>query len=207
MSATYRPPRTTPLHPEVEPVIRPASQELRSFPALRHGIHEGNMMKPSKLTGAQWLLKAVKDPAANAKVRRLWDVEGRSALIPTGVHFDAIVLPQVLGCALLNHLEHPMPPVLFVRPRYAFLVPVGAAREWSEPSTRVLGASAWVAAPKPGEPLTDTLSVHVPSWLVAPDGSGLLHDPTVLRAALQATRGNSQPSHVRPIEKERGEIN
>lgn len=136
-------------------------------------------------TGADWLLSALPTDEDRHHAWEQWN-GGRPALIPTGVTFDALVLPTMLGRAVLDRLgreDDVTAPVLYGIPRHMFLVPVGTAQTWDEPGTaRTLGEGAWLAAPQPG-----SARGAGPVWTVEPDGSGRLHDPDVLRAAFRAT--------------------
>ncbi|TLS45674.1 hypothetical protein FE633_12945 [Streptomyces montanus] len=155
-------------------------------------------MNMGQLAGPHWLVEALQNPADRNSVWRQWERLGRPALIPTGVRFDGIVLPAVMGRAVLDRLrtlDGPTGPVLYGVPRYTFLVPSGTAAAWEERgTTRTLGTGSWIVAPKPGEPQDGTVSVHSPSWPIPPDGSGHLHHPDVLRAAMRATLA----AHQRP---------
>jgi hypothetical protein len=148
-------------------------------------------MNLGQLAGPQWLLETLQNPDDRSSVWRQWERLHKPALIPTGVRFDGIVLPAVMGRAVLDRLRNldgPTGPVLYGVPRYTFLVPSGTAAAWDETgTTRTLGTGGWIVAPKPGEPRDETASTHSPSWPIPPDGRGHLHHPDVLRAAMRAT--------------------
>jgi hypothetical protein len=132
-------------------------------------------------TPVEWLASAAPDPEA---CRRDWERDPRGiALLPAGKAWDVLILPSALGCRTLDVLTRILDrpgPVLadFGDERVGFLVPPGTADRWLGTGIRTAGAGTWIVVPHPGRP------ARAVRWLVPPDGSGLLTDPTLLELAL-----------------------
>ncbi|WP_431037167.1 hypothetical protein ACQYWQ_23165 [Streptomyces sp. P6-2-1] len=134
--------------------------------------------RPSPLA---WLASAAPDPAS---CLRRWERDPRgTALLPAGRVWDVLVLPGLLGRATLEILgrlvERPGPVLADAgRDRLGFLVPVGTAAQWAGGGARCAGHGTWLVVPRPGE-TADGIS-----WIVPPDGSGVLTDAARLELAL-----------------------
>ncbi|MYR29692.1 MULTISPECIES: hypothetical protein [unclassified Streptomyces] len=132
-------------------------------------------------TPLAWLAHAAPDPAA---CLRRWERDPRgTALLPAGRAWDVLVLPGLLGRATLEVLgklvERPGPVLADAgRDRLGFLVPVGTAAQWAGGGVRCAGRGTWLVMPRPGE-TADGIS-----WIVPPDGSGVLTDVAQLELAL-----------------------
>jgi hypothetical protein len=58
-----------------------------------------------------------------------------------------------------------------------FFVPAGTAARWLGTGIRTAGAGTWIVVPYPGR------SAGAVRWLVPPDGTGTLTDPSLLELA------------------------
>lgn len=145
-------------------------------------------------TGAavEWLAAVAPDPPG---CRRAWeDNPFRALLLPAGKRWDVLLVPGWLGYpafdVLARRVERPGPVLADVGgTRIGFFVPPATAEHWVGTGVRCAGAGTWVVVPRPGR-ASDGMR-----WLVPPDGSGTLNDPSVLEdalheaAAVLATRG------------------
>lgn len=135
-------------------------------------------MSVDQATATEWLAQADEDPEHALAWWR--DTPDHEALMPCGRIFDAIRVYEEHAAAALGILgsaRETRPPAwtdAADRQTY-FLVPPGAAQTWSCPGTAPLGDATWVWVPAPTSP----------AWIWAPDGSGALHDPVALLAALR----------------------
>ncbi|MFK0296638.1 hypothetical protein ACIQU6_40060 [Streptomyces sp. NPDC090442] len=135
-------------------------------------------MTPEATPGAEWIASADPDPR---HVFDQWRTHRlHTALIPTGVRFDAVAVSLEL-VHLMTTAPSPVDtaPLLYDEfgQRGYVLVPPGTADSWHLPSTRPLGRGSWVAMPEPG---AQRWRPHL-RWVVAPDGSGTAADPAALR--------------------------
>lgn len=130
-----------------------------------------------------WLLRAAPVPGST-----LAEWNGRpdgSAELAVGVIWDVVRAELELGLEALDRLRlagRAGPALCAVAERLvSVLVPVGTADTWSPPIRGVTTAGR-------GEPLRVPVPrvAHGPyHWLIPPDGSGFLTDPSRLRSALQ----------------------
>ncbi|WP_282694053.1 hypothetical protein [Streptomyces sp. CC208A] len=134
----------------------------------------------------EWLAAAAPDPDA---CRWEWERNPHGvALLPAGRHWDVLVLPGGLGHAALDVLarlvDRPGPVLADLGDaRVGFFVPPGTAARWLGTGVRGAGPGSWVAVPHPGRA---TGGVR---WLVVPDGSGTLTDPSLLERAMHEAAG------------------
>ncbi|SDM23884.1 bifunctional DNA primase/polymerase [Streptomyces wuyuanensis] len=144
-----------------------------------------------RMAGAavDWLVSVAPDPD---DWRRRWESHPRGlALLPTGRHWDVLVLPgEIAGPTLdvLTRLTDRPGPVLAdfgptphgrnPAPRMGFFVPPGTSERWVGTGTHAAGAGAWVVLPYPGRTAGGV------RWLLLPDGSGTLTDPALLELSM-----------------------
>ncbi|CAL9349773.1 MULTISPECIES: hypothetical protein [unclassified Streptomyces] len=134
-------------------------------------------------TGAavEWLAAVAPDPLG---CRRAWDDNPfRTLPLPAGRRWDVLLVPGRLGYpafdALARRVERPGPVLADVGgTRVGFFVPPATGEHWVGTGVRCAGAGTWVVVPRPGHAADGT------RWLVPPDGSGTLNDPSVLEDAL-----------------------
>ncbi|MFG2951099.1 hypothetical protein [Streptomyces adustus] len=132
-------------------------------------------------TAVDWLASVAPDPEA---CRFEWERNPRGiALLPAGKAWDVLILPGELGLPTLDVLTRILDqpgPVLadFGDARVGFLVPPGTAARWLGTGIRTVGAGSWIVVPYPGR------STGKVRWLVPPDGTGTLIDPTLLELAM-----------------------
>lgn len=105
------------------------------------------------------------------------------ALLPAGRAWDVLILPSELGYPTLDVLTRILGrpgPVLvdFGDDRMGFFVPPGTAARWLGTGIRTAGTGTWIVVPYPGR------STRGVRWLVPPDGSGTLTDPSLLELAM-----------------------
>lgn len=135
-------------------------------------------MSVDQASATNWLAQADEDPEHALAWWR--DTPDHEALMPAGRLFDAVRVHRDRGAAALDILAAtPARPPVFVDGTDAqtyFLIPAGAAQDWVCPGTAALGDATWVWVPAPTSA----------SWVWPPDGSGALHDPAALLAALTA---------------------
>ncbi len=149
------------------------------------------------MTAVDWLASVAPDPAA---CRRQWERDPMGvALLPAGRAWDVLILPDRLGCPTLDVLSRVLDqpgPVLggFGDARTGFFVPPGTAARWLGTGVRTAGRGTWIVVPYPGR------STGGVRWLIPPDGSGMLTDPTLLELAMHeaaadlATGGRRRPT-------------
>ncbi|WP_432135376.1 MULTISPECIES: hypothetical protein [unclassified Streptomyces] len=136
--------------------------------------------------GVEWLAAAATDPRA---CKREWDQGQGIALLAAGRFWDVLSVPDRLGLLALDLLWQPALPlpgptlVDTAARRVGFFLPPEPGSLWVGAGVRHSGRGAWIAVPPPYRP---TRSLE---WLVPPDGSGLLHMPTRLEAALRRANG------------------
>ncbi|MEU0369462.1 hypothetical protein ABZ070_04225 [Streptomyces sp. NPDC006283] len=134
----------------------------------------------------EWLAAAAPDPDA---CRWEWERNRHGiALLPAGRLWDVLIVPGDLGSPALSVLSR-----LIDRPgpvlagsgdsRIGFFVPPGTAGRWLGTGVRTAGQGAWIVVPHPGRTADGV------RWLVAPDGSGTLTDPSLLELAMHAAAG------------------
>ncbi|MFI9776588.1 hypothetical protein ACIHCV_17990 [Streptomyces sp. NPDC051956] len=134
-------------------------------------------------SAVEWLASVAPDPDA---CRREWERNPLGvALLPAGRLWDVLILPGELGYPTLDVLTRVIDrpgPVLadFGDARMGFFVPSGTAARWLGTGVRGAGRGTWIVVPHP-------LPRRAPGgvrWLIPPDGSGTLTDPTVLELAM-----------------------
>ncbi|MBV7698050.1 bifunctional DNA primase/polymerase [Streptomyces sp. TRM70350] len=132
-------------------------------------------------TAVEWLASVAPDPEA---CRWEWERNPLGvALLPAGLAWDVLILPGALGHRTLDVLtrilDRPGPVLVdFGDARTGFFVPPGTASRWVGTGIRTAGAGVWIVVPYPGR------STGKVRWLVPPDGSGTLTDPTLLELAM-----------------------
>jgi hypothetical protein len=136
-----------------------------------------------QLSPLEWLAGADPEPehAFNWWLRH----PGEIAMLPTGQLFDIVKTARTAGYRALAALDRAggaQGPVFgnLDEDVVYFLVPVGTAATWALEGTEGLGEGTWLWVPAP------TRTKGSAYWLRPPDGSGELHDPVALHAALSA---------------------
>ncbi|MFE2990725.1 hypothetical protein [Streptomyces sp. NPDC059262] len=134
-------------------------------------------------SAVEWLASVAPDPDA---CRWEWERNPLGvALLPAGSLWDVLILPGELGYPTLDVLTRVIDrpgPVLadFGDARMGFFVPSGTATRWLGTGVRGAGHGTWIVVPHP-HPGRAAGGVR---WLIPPDGSGTLTDPTVLELAM-----------------------
>ncbi|MGN9795083.1 hypothetical protein ACTMTU_28815 [Streptomyces sp. OZ13] len=129
----------------------------------------------------EWLAAVAPDPEA---CRWEWERNQHGiALLPAGRRWDVLILPGELGYPTLDVLTRLVDrpgPVLsgFGESRMGFFVPPGTAGRWLGTGIRTAGQGTWIVVPYPGR------TVGRVRWLIPPDGSGTLTDPSLLELAM-----------------------
>jgi len=129
----------------------------------------------------EWLVAVAPDPDA---CRREWERNQHGiALLPAGRRWDVLILPGELAYPTLDVLtrlvDRPGPVLAgFGESRMGFFVPPGTAGRWLGTGVRTAGHGTWIVVPYPGR------SAGGVRWLIAPDGSGTLTDPSLLELAM-----------------------
>ncbi|MFE7134062.1 hypothetical protein ACFVIM_24710 [Streptomyces sp. NPDC057638] len=132
-------------------------------------------------TAVEWLASVAPDPDA---CRWRWERDPYGvALLPAGRLWDVLILPGALGQPTLDILtrlvERPGPVLSDTSAlRTGFFVPPGAAARWVGTGIRGASLGTWIVVPHPGR------AGGAIRWLVPPDGTGLLTDPTLLELAM-----------------------
>ncbi|SDJ69922.1 hypothetical protein [Streptomyces indicus] len=130
----------------------------------------------------EWLVSVAPDPEA---CRWEWERNPHGvALLPAGRLWDVLILPGELGYPTLDILTRCLDrpgPVLadFGDARMGFFVPEGTAGRWVGTGVRGAGRGTWIVVPYPGR-----ASGGGVRWLIPPDGSGTLIDPSLLELAM-----------------------
>ncbi|WP_330455854.1 hypothetical protein OIB37_02600 [Streptomyces sp. NBC_00820] len=136
--------------------------------------------------GVEWLAAAAPDPRA---CKRDWDHGEGVALLEAGRFWDVLSVPERLGLLALDLLWLPSPyvpgPTLVdsAAERVGFFLPPDPADGWVGAGLRYATRGSWVAVPPPYRPARSL------EWLVPPDGTGTLHRPGPLEAALRQANG------------------
>ncbi|GAA2294824.1 hypothetical protein OKJ48_19925 [Streptomyces kunmingensis] len=145
------------------------------------------------MDGETWLASCHPDPE---EAQRQWERPPHLARLPTGRRFDALRLSQPLGLTVLWELggQAEKVPVLEqhieIRPVFYILTEPREAGSWPRQpdSATVLTAGAELTVPSPHADALTGVQRHSLLWRTAPDGSGHLADPDVLRTALALAR-------------------
>ncbi|MEV4683749.1 hypothetical protein [Streptomyces kurssanovii] len=139
------------------------------------------MSEASARIAMEWLAAVAPDPAA---CRWEWERNRHGiALLPAGRRWDVLILPGELGYPTLDVLTRLVDrpgPVLsgFGESRMGFFVPPGTAGRWLGTGIRTAGQGTWIVVPYPGR------TADRVRWLIPPDGSGTLTDPSLLELAM-----------------------
>ncbi|MFV0133363.1 hypothetical protein ACLGIH_09020 [Streptomyces sp. HMX87] len=137
---------------------------------------------PGAKTAVEWLASAAPDPEA---CLREWELNPLGvALLPAGTAWDVLILPSRLGYPTLDVLtrvlDRPGPVLVdFGDARTGFFVPPGTAARWLGTGIRTAGPGTWIVVPYPGRLASGGIR-----WLIPPDGSGTLTDPSLLELAM-----------------------
>ncbi|MFE9629306.1 hypothetical protein ACIHAR_39455 [Streptomyces sp. NPDC052016] len=143
-------------------------------------------------TAAEWLASVAPNPEA---CRWEWEHHPHGvALLPAGKAWDVLILPGALGYPTLDVLtrilDRPGPVLVdFGDNRMGFLVPPGTAARWIGTGIRTAGAGTWIVVPHPGR------STGTVRWLIPPDGSGTLTDPSLLELAMHEAAAGPPNNH------------
>ncbi|MFJ4922683.1 hypothetical protein [Streptomyces sp. NPDC088725] len=139
----------------------------------------------------EWLASVAPDPGV---CRWEWERNPYGvALLPAGKRWDVLILTAGLGYPTLDVLTRLIQrtgPVLagFGDARMGFFVPPGTVSHWLGTGVRGAGSGTWIVVPYPGRTGVGT------RWLVPPDGSGTLTDPSLLELAMhEAAAGLAAP--------------
>ncbi|MEU0335603.1 hypothetical protein [Streptomyces sp. NPDC006193] len=136
--------------------------------------------------GVEWLAAAAADPRS---CKWQWDHGEGIALLEAGRFWDVLSVPERMGLLALDLLWRPgssVPGPTLVDTaagRVGFLLPPDPSGGWVGAGLRCAGRGSWVAVPPPYRP------ARYLEWLVPPDGTGRLHAPGALEAALQRANG------------------
>ncbi|WP_418959413.1 hypothetical protein [Streptomyces tritici] len=134
----------------------------------------------------EWLVSVAPNPDA---CRWEWERNPLGvALLPAGRRWDVLILPAELGYPTLDVLtrlvDRPGPVLAdFGDARMGFFVPPGTVTRWVGTGVRGAGGGTWIVVPYPGR------ANGAVRWLVPPDGSGTLTDPTLLELAMHEAAG------------------
>ncbi|MEU7404533.1 hypothetical protein [Streptomyces sp. NPDC044948] len=137
---------------------------------------------PGAKSAVAWLASVAPDPES---CRRDWERDPSGvALLPAGKAWDVLILPSRLGYPTLDVLSRILDqpgPVLadFGDAHTGFFVPAGTAARWLGTGVRTAGPGTWIVVPYPGG-----LSTGGTRWLIPPDGTGTLTDPSLLELAM-----------------------
>ncbi|MFH9817393.1 hypothetical protein [Streptomyces sp. NPDC017230] len=143
---------------------------------------------PGAKTAVAWLASVAPDPGS---CLRKWERDPLGlALLPAGKAWDVLVLPNRLGRTTLDVfsrvLDQPGPVLADSGDaRTGFLVPAGTAARWLGTGVRTVGLGAWIVVPHPGaKAYSAKVSSGQVRWLIPPDGTGTLTDPSLLELAM-----------------------
>jgi hypothetical protein len=134
-------------------------------------------VSPPTAAARDWLASA--DPTPDHAFR--WWTATEIALLPVGTEWDAVQVDvgraqrAVEAAGLDGPVIHDPAGAV-----YYFLVPKGTSSNWQLDGSDCLGDACWLAIPAPARVAPPGLH-----WLNPPDGSGVLTDPEILRAALK----------------------
>ncbi|MET7287166.1 hypothetical protein [Streptomyces sp. NPDC005573] len=138
------------------------------------------------MRGVEWLAAAAPDPRT---CKWDWDHGEGVALLEAGRFWDVLSVPERLGLVALDILWLPSPhapgPTLVdsAAARIGFFLPPDPGDRWVGDGLRYATRGSWVAVPPPYRPARSL------EWLVPPDGTGILHRPDTLEAALRQANG------------------
>ncbi|MGW0769328.1 hypothetical protein [Streptomyces sp. NPDC002676] len=138
------------------------------------------------MRGVEWLAAAAADPRA---CKWEWDHGEGTALLEAGRFWDVLSVPERLGMLTLDLLWRPALPVPgptlvdTAAGRVGFFLPPDPSGGWVGAGLRYATKGSWVAVPPPYR------RARYLEWLVPPDGTGTLHSPGSLEAALRGANG------------------
>ncbi|MFF0777454.1 MULTISPECIES: hypothetical protein [unclassified Streptomyces] len=138
------------------------------------------------MRGVEWLAAAAADPRA---CKWEWDHGDGVSVLEAGRFWDVLSVPDRLGLLALDLLWRPALPVPgpalvdTTAGRVGFFLPPDPAGGWVGAGLRYATKGSWVAVPPPYR------SARSLEWLIPPDGSGTLHAPGTLEAALRQANG------------------
>ncbi|MEV5433207.1 hypothetical protein [Streptomyces sp. NPDC052701] len=144
------------------------------------------MWNAAWMRSVEWLAAAAADPRA---CKRQWEHGTGIALLEAGRHWNVLSVPEELGLLGLNvlwqdPLRTPGPVLRHGKARrVGFFLPPGPGHQWIGAGVRHVGRGGWIPVPPP---YRDTGHLE---WIIPPDGTGALHAPERLEAALQAATG------------------
>ncbi|WP_372346203.1 hypothetical protein [Streptomyces sp. KL116D] len=153
------------------------------------------------MDGEQWLAACHPNPE---QVYEQWEEPPHLAVLPTGVRFDVLRLPQPFALAVLWELgdqaqkipvleEHVQP-----RPVFYLLAEPGTLDGLSAGDSTVLTVGDEFTVPSPGADGITGVQRHSFLWRTAPDGGGQLADADELRTACEHARDSDrQAARVR----------
>ncbi|MEV7246558.1 hypothetical protein AB0N92_35735 [Streptomyces sp. NPDC093248] len=138
------------------------------------------------MRGVEWLAAAAADPRA---CKWEWDHGDGISVLEAGRFWDVLSVPDRLGLLALDLLWRPALPVPgptlvdTTAGRVGFFLPPDPAGGWVGAGLRYATKGSWVAVPPPYRPARSL------EWLIPPDGTGALHTPGTLEAALRQANG------------------
>ncbi|ANP52668.1 hypothetical protein J2Z21_000184 [Streptomyces griseochromogenes] len=138
------------------------------------------------MRGVEWAAAAAADPHA---CESEWDRGEGIALLEAGRFWDVLSVPDRLGLLAMDLLWRPARPspgptlVDTAAGRVGFFLPPDPSAGWGGAGLRYATKGSWVAVPPPYRP------ARFLEWLVPPDGTGALHEPGALEAALRRASG------------------
>lgn len=151
----------------------------------------------------EWLASVAPDPDA---CRWEWERSPQGiVLLPAGRRWDVLILPGELGYPTLDVLTRLIDrpgPVLsdFGDARMGFFVEPGTVARWLGTGVRGAGPGTWIVVPYPGR-----VTVSGVRWLITPDGSGTLTDPTLLELAMHEAAAAAAENRGRRSRDDPGE--
>ncbi|MFI6037867.1 hypothetical protein ACIBBD_27555 [Streptomyces sp. NPDC051315] len=141
------------------------------------------MWNAAWMRSVEWLAAASPDPRA---CKRQWEHGTGTALLEAGRYWNVLSVPEGLGLLALNvlwqdPLRAPGPVLRHGKARrIGFFLPPGPDDQWIGAGVRHVGKGCWIPVPPP---YRDTGHLE---WIIPPDGTGALHTPHLLEAALQS---------------------
>ncbi|MYZ36663.1 MULTISPECIES: hypothetical protein [unclassified Streptomyces] len=145
-----------------------------------------------------WLASSSRLPG---KAHDHWYRQGRPALLPTGVIFDAVRMPAVLVHAAVGSAEPDSVagelskilkgPVIAETGWYYALVPPRTTETWRSPLAVVRGRGAWLTVPRVDHTKPRHSGCH---WSVPVEQVGKLCDPAGAAELLQVGRERLEDS-------------
>ncbi|MFF3754536.1 hypothetical protein ACFYYH_29500 [Streptomyces sp. NPDC002018] len=160
------------------------------------------------ISPGDWLASSLRHPDT---AHRHWYDEGRPALLPTGVLFDAVRMPlglvhaavgsdrpAVVSGALAGRLDGP---VISETAWYYALVPPRTTETWGSPLAVVRGRGAWLVVPRVDWAGPRPVGPH---WAVRVERAGKLCAPDAVAELLRVGRdryeGPAPAGPARPLD-------